>query len=146
MATKIRASKEQRAEAKEYIKRHLPDYLEREGINPMHNFKCLNPDHYDTHGDMSYHRPSNTCVCHCGARYDTFDIISIEYGCSSFNDAFIKGCDIFGLLGQYEIEESIKIPQDWRKKVATYELPDRASDEKCSAFYYALTKMQGNRA
>ncbi len=142
MAIRIKASKEQRAEAKEYIKTHLPEYLEREGINPMHNFLCLNPDHNDDHGDMSYHRPSNTCVCHCGARYDTFDLISIEYGLTSFNDTFNKGCEIFGLLGQSESEESIKIPEDWRRSVTVYELPERASDEKCSAFYYALTKCE----
>ena len=140
MAMKIKASKQQRNDAKDYIKLHLREYLEREGINPRNNFCCLNPDHNDEHGDMSYHVRSNSCVCHCGARYDTFDIIGIEYGLTSFEEKFVKGCEIFGLLGQCESEDSLKVPDEWRKNIPEYELPDRASDEKCSAYYYALTK------
>ncbi|MBP3280728.1 MAG: hypothetical protein J6M44_17415 [Butyrivibrio sp.] len=144
MAAKIRASKAERNEAKEYIKAHLPQYLEREGINPERNFKCLNPNHDDTHGDMSYHRPSNSCACHCGARYDTFDLIGIEYGLTDFNEKFKKGCEIFGLLGQEENDEDLKIPANWREinPPDEYKLPERAEDELCSKVYYRLTKLK----
>ncbi|MCR5670716.1 MAG: DUF3854 domain-containing protein [Butyrivibrio sp.] len=145
MAVKIKASKEQRENAKEYIKAHLWDYLEREGINPARNFPCLNPDHDDSHGDMSFHRPSNTCVCHCGARYDTFDLIGVEYGLSGFNEKFQKGCEIFGLLGQEQEEGDIKIPVNWREAVPEYNLPERASDEQCSNVYFALTKCDSTK-
>lgn len=137
---KRKISKKERQEAKEYIKRMLPQYLEREGINPSRNFRCLNPNHDDAHGDMSYHRPSNTCVCHCGAHYDTFDLIGIEYGLTDFNEKFERGCEIFGLLGKSDSDENLKIPVNWRESVPEYKLPERASDEQCSMAYFAVTK------
>lgn len=140
MAVKIKASREKREEAKEYIKAHLSDYLERCGINPSRNFPCLNPLHDDSHGDMSFHRPSNTCVCHCGARYDTFDLIGIDYGMTDFNGKFQKGCEIFALLGQEENDDDIKLPQGWRELLPTQQVAERAADEDCSICYYELLK------
>ena len=137
---RLRITREQREEAKQYIKMQLPAYLEREGINPMHNFRCLNPDHNDDYGDMSYHRKTNTCVCHCGAHYDTLDLIAVEYGLKTYNETFQKACEIFGLFGQSEDENSVKIPENWRENIPDYKVSERASDEFCSAFYYALTK------
>lgn len=140
-AIKIKASKQERTEAKEYIKANLRQYLEREGINPERNFKCLNPDHADDFGDMSYHAKSNSCACHCGARYDTFDLIGIEYGLTDFNEKFQKGCEIFGLLGQEEDEKDLKVPSNWREiSPPEQTLPDKACDEKCSRAYSALAR------
>lgn len=139
-AIKPRLTKEQREEAKQYIKMQLPAYLEREGINPARNFKCLNPDHNDDYGDMSYHRKTNTCVCHCGAHYDTLDLIAVEYGLKNYNDTFQKALEIFGLYGQSEDPSSVKIPENWRENIPDCSISEKASDEYCSAFYLALTK------
>ena len=146
MAIKIRASKEERNRAKDYIKAHLPQYLERIGINPERNFKCLSPEHDDTHGDMSYHRPSSSCACHCGARFDTFDLIGIEYGLNTFSEKFQKGCEIFGLLGQEESDDSLKVPENWRElEPVRNEVPDRAEDGVCSKVYMALSRCESTK-
>lgn len=48
-------------------------------------FKCLNPNHSDNHPSMSYSRRYNICKCFaCGAVYDLFGLIGVDYNIDSF--------------------------------------------------------------
>ena len=38
----------------EILKRELPDYLSKIGVNPKKNFNCLNPNHDDKSPSMAY--------------------------------------------------------------------------------------------
>ena len=90
-----------REEAKQYVKEHLEDYLKGKGINTRGKFTCLNPNHPDRHPSMSIDRNSPSglhCKClSCGAYYDTFDVIGIDYGLTEDVDIFNKAYEYFGL-------------------------------------------------
>lgn len=87
-----------RETAKELIKDYLPDYLRDKGINPGRPFNCLNPDHLDRHPSMSYDKAHRQCHCFsCGAKYDTFDLIGLDYGLTDNKDIFCKAYEMYGL-------------------------------------------------
>lgn len=81
---------------KETLKAMLRDYLEEaHGINTRQPFCCLNPEHEDRHPSMAFDKDHNRCVCFaCGARYDIFDVIGIDYGLTSYVQQFRKACQL----------------------------------------------------
>lgn len=101
-------------QAKQYIKDQLLNYLTSKGIDTRlnesgntKNFNCLNPLHNDKKPSMSYKKDRNKCHCFsCGADYDTFDLISIDYGTSG-NDTFLKAYELYGI----DIESNYKMPK-----------------------------------
>lgn len=90
-----------REQAKEYVKQGLESYLQGKGINTRKPFKCLNPVHQDHKPSMSIDRTSSSglhCKCFsCGAYYDTFDLIAIDYGLTDDEAIFSKGYELFNL-------------------------------------------------
>lgn len=86
-------------QAKDYIKLQLPDYLRQKGIdiNNRKNFNCLCPEHNDSNPSMSYDREHNRVHCFgCGVSYDTFDLISIDYGVSG-KELFEKAYKLYNI-------------------------------------------------
>ena len=87
-----------REQARQYIKGQLESYLQSKGINTRKNFKCLNPDHNDNNPSMSYDRKRNKVHCFsCGADYDTFDLIGIDYNLTDPADIFNKGYELYNI-------------------------------------------------
>ncbi len=83
-------------EAKKHIRALLPEYLEAKGININKNFNCLNPAHDDNNPSMSFDRERLHCHCFaCGAKYDTFDLIGIDYNLPEFKDQLRKACELY---------------------------------------------------
>ncbi len=72
----------------EKFKMLLGDYLtSKHGKNINKPFTCLNPEHEDRHPSMSYSSKYNICKCFaCGASYDIFDLIGLDYGVTSFSE------------------------------------------------------------
>ena len=52
-----------RADAKDYIKSQLPNYLQKQGIDVTKPFHCLNPNHPDKNPSMSYDAKRNKVHC-----------------------------------------------------------------------------------
>ena len=87
-----------REDAKAQAKKMLPEYLRMKGINIRQNFRCLNPDHQDNNPSMSYDRETDHVHCFaCGANYDIFDLVGIDYGLSEDRDKFNKAYELLGL-------------------------------------------------
>lgn len=90
-----------REQGKMYVKSQLESYLKGKGIDTRRPFRCLNPEHTDRNPSMSLDRNSSSgphCKCFsCGAYYDTFDLIAIEYGLTDEQEIFSKGYELFGL-------------------------------------------------
>lgn len=90
-----------RIQAKQYVKDQLDSYLRGKGINPRSSFKCLNPEHNDSNPSMSVDRTSSSglhCKCFsCGAYYDTFDLIGMDYGLTDEAAIFSKAYELYGL-------------------------------------------------
>lgn len=85
-------------ELKEQLASNLQDYLEEQNINTRKNFICLNPDHAENVPSMSYDAKRNKVHCFgCGADYDIFNLIGIEYGLDSFQSQFNKACELYGV-------------------------------------------------
>lgn len=86
-----------REQATNYVKQSLEKYLNYKGINTRKPFRCLNPTHSDKNPSMSYDRKRQKAHCFsCGADYDTFDLIGIEYGLTENAAIFSKGYELFG--------------------------------------------------
>lgn len=87
-----------REQARNIVKGYLGDYLNSKGINTRKPFNCLNPEHPDRHPSMSYDSKRQRCKCFsCGASYDIFDLIRIDYGLSEDIDVFNKAYELYGL-------------------------------------------------
>lgn len=87
-----------REQARDIVKGYLGDYLNSKGINTRKPFNCLNPEHPDRHPSMSYDSKRQRCKCFsCGASYDIFDLIRIDYGLSEDIDVFNKAYELYGL-------------------------------------------------
>lgn len=100
-----------REQAKDIVKGYLGDYLQSKGINTRKNFNCLNPEHTDNHPSMSYYRNAENCHCFaCGASYDIFDLIGLEYGLTDPKAIFDKAYSLYNI--------SIDKPQRAAAKVA----------------------------
>ena len=94
-----------RKQAKEYAKQGLEDYLHHKGIDTKKPFRCLNPEHNDSHPSMSYDRKRHKIHCFsCGKDYDIFDLIGIDFGLKDYADIFNKAYEYFNL--DVEIEPS----------------------------------------
>ena len=87
-----------REQARDIVKGYLGDYLNSKGINTRKPFNCLNPEHPDRHPSMSYDSKRQRCKCFsCGASYDIFDLIGIDYGLTDAKDIFNKAYEMYGL-------------------------------------------------
>lgn len=117
-----------RETAKEIVKGYLEDYLRNKGINTRKPFNCLNPDHPDKHPSMSYDRQRQRCKCFsCGASYDIFDLIGIDYGLADDKAVFEKAYNLYGL--------TIDSPQQERGKVAPAQPAQKPQPEDHTEYY-----------
>ena len=63
------------------IKGFMEDYLRQRGLSLTKPFRCLSPDHEDRHPSMSYNPRAHNVHCFaCGATYDIFDLVGLDYG------------------------------------------------------------------
>lgn len=108
--------------ARAYIRDRLEEYLQSKGINTRRAFLCLNPDHNDHNPNMSLDRKRMKCHCFaCGADYDTFDLIGIDYGLTEPRAIFSKAYELYHI----EIEDAPRKPsarEDFAPK--EYQKPD----------------------
>lgn len=87
-----------REQAKETAKGMIEDYLRQRGINPRKEFNCLNPQHDDSNPSMSFDRKNNRVHCFsCGASYDVFDLIGMDYGLTDSKAIFDKAYEVLGI-------------------------------------------------
>ena len=81
---------------KQELEEKLPEYLKQRGINPITNFRCLNPEDEGSFPSMSYDRIEHKVKCvHCNAKYSIFDLIGIDFNISDFAHQFIKAHEMF---------------------------------------------------
>lgn len=91
-------SQNQVNQAKEYLKEQLIDFLEERNVNVRKNFICLNPEHLESTPSMSYDSRRNKVHCFgCGADYDIFNLIGIEYSLNDFQSQFNKACELYNV-------------------------------------------------
>jgi len=87
-----------REQARDIVRAKLEDYLLQRGINPRKPFSCLNPSHNDNHPSMSFDGKRNRVKCFsCGAAYDVFDLIGMDYGLTDSKTIFDKAYELYGL-------------------------------------------------
>lgn len=86
----------------EILKRELPDYLSKIGVNPKKNFNCLNPNHNDKNPSMAYDSKREKVHCFsCEADWDIFDVIAVEE----------LGAPVVNNQPQYDFKEAKKVAQ-----------------------------------
>ena len=87
-----------REQARETAKGRIEEYLQQKGINTRKAFRCLNPQHADSNPSMSLDRKHNRAKCFaCGASYDVFDLIGMDYGLTESKDIFARAYELFGI-------------------------------------------------
>lgn len=87
-----------RREARQRVKQQLEHYLTARGLPVRRPFNCLNPAHEDRHPSMSFDRRRDKVHCFsCGADYDLFDLIGLEYNLTQAADIFAKAYELYGL-------------------------------------------------
>ena len=117
-------------QVKEYLKEQLVDFLEERNINIRKNFICLNPEHLESTPSMSYDARRNKVHCFgCGADYDIFNLIGIEYGLDDFQSQFNKACELYDV----EVEQ---IPTIKPTRVRTPQNKRESEDVKMSTVDY----------
>lgn len=111
-----------REQARDIVKGYLGDYLNSKGINTRKPFNCLNPEHPDRHPSMSYDSRRQRCKCFsCGASYDIFDLIGIDYGLTDDKDIFNKAYEMYGLTIDSPQQEQGKLAPAQKKEAQKVE-------------------------
>lgn len=126
-----------RDQAKDYIKSKLPEYLQQKGIDIRKPFNCLNPSHNDRNPSMSFDSRRNKCKCFsCGASYDTFDVIAIDYSLTDPKDIFNKAYEIYGIQVEAgQKQDKTGQNTDTYTDVYTHKQPENKSEVDYSAYY-----------
>lgn len=85
-----------RDRAKDEAKERIAEYLQGKGLPLTRPFRCLNPTHPDAHASMSYDRDRRRVKCFaCGATYDLFDLVGLDYGLQDFPAQLAKACELY---------------------------------------------------
>ena len=100
-------------------KTYLWDYLEKyhNVTSPKRFFHCLNPNHIDNNPSMMFTDKYNICKCFsCGASYDIYDLIGLDYDLHSFKEQLEKVQESY--LGYIPVKKEVK--KDIDNKVYDY--------------------------
>lgn len=100
-------------------KTYLWDYLEKyhNVTSPKRFFHCLNPNHIDNNPSMVFTDKYNICKCFsCGASYDIYDLIGLDYDLHSFKEQLEKVQELY--LGYIPVKKEVK--KDIDNKVYDY--------------------------
>lgn len=90
-------------------KTHLWDYLEKfhNVSSPKRFFHCLNPNHIDNNPSMMFTDKYNICKCFsCGASYDIYDLIGLDYDLHNFKEQLEKVQELY--LGYVPVKKEVK--------------------------------------
>lgn len=90
-------------------KTYLWDYLERfhNVSSPKKFFHCLNPEHTDNNPSMMFTNKYNICKCFaCGASYDIYDLIGLDYDLHNFKEQLEKVQELY--LGYVPVKKEVK--------------------------------------
>lgn len=90
-------------------KTYLWDYLERfhNVSSPKRFFHCLNPNHIDNNPSMMFTDKYNICKCFsCGASYDIYDLIGLDYDLHNFKEQLEKVQELY--LGYVPVKKEVK--------------------------------------
>ena len=90
-------------------KTYLWDYLEKyhNVTSPKRFFHCLNPNHIDNNPSMMFTDKYNICKCFsCGASYDIYDLIGLDYDLHSFKEQLEKVQELY--LGYVPVKKEVK--------------------------------------
>lgn len=90
-------------------KTYLWDYLEKyhNVTSPKRFFHCLNPNHTDNNPSMMFTDKYNICKCFsCGASYDIYDLIGLDYDLHSFKEQLEKVQELY--LGYIPVKKEVK--------------------------------------
>ncbi len=72
----------------------LGEYLSMTGRSVDKNFPCVSPEHEDKNPSMHFY--GSTCYCFsCGARYDLFKLIGVDFAIDDFRGQVEKACELF---------------------------------------------------
>ena len=87
-----------REQARDIARERLEEYLQRKGLSTRKPFICLNPAHGDRSPSMSFDRRRNRVHCFsCGASYDIFDLVALDYNLTDQRDIFEKTYQLLGI-------------------------------------------------
>lgn len=100
-------------------KTYLWDYLEKyhNVTSPKRFFHCLNPNHIDNNPSMMFTDKYNICKCFsCGASYDIYDLIGLDYDLHNFKEQLEKVQELY--LEYIPVKKEVK--KDIDNKVYDY--------------------------
>lgn len=100
-------------------KTYLWDYLQKyhNVTSPKRFFHCLNPNHIDNNPSMMFTNKYNICKCFsCGASYDIYDLIGLDYDLHSFKEQLEKVQELY--LGYIPVKKEVK--KDIDNKIYDY--------------------------
>ena len=90
-------------------KTYLWDYLQKyhNVTSPKRFFHCLNPNHIDNNPSMMFTDKYNICKCFsCGASYDIYDLIGLDYDLHNFKEQLEKVKELY--LGYVPVKKEVK--------------------------------------
>ena len=99
------------AEYKSYLSDYLIQYHNITNLKKF--FHCLNPEHTDNNPSMMFTDKYNICKCFsCGASYDIFDLVGMDFKIYNFRDKIKKVEELYkGYVPEYreyKPEEQLK--------------------------------------
>lgn len=103
----------------------LGEYLEMTGRSTNKNFTCANPDHPDKNPSMHFYETACFCFS-CGARYNVFKMIGVDYGIESFQGQVEKACELFHVSSK----DAAALTQPLREQETVREKQERPKENR----------------
>lgn len=131
-----------RDRAREEARGRIEEYLRGRGLPLTKPFRCLNPAHTDAHASMSYDRSRQRVKCFaCGAAYDLFDLVGLDYGLTDFPAKLEKACSLYGIpLDDQQPAGGQKRPET---KPAQKKPQEEKPEEDCTDYLRACFERAG---
>ena len=134
--------------AKEIAKGYIEQYLTSKGLSLTSAFNCLNPNHEDKHPSMKYDANKKQVHCFsCGASYDYFDLVGIDYDISDNKAKFDKAYELCGINvdGLEHTQNSIRKPIEKEESYIIDNLPAEKKIDFSAEIQEAHNALLGNK-
>ena len=127
-------------QAKEELKRYMPDYLRSRGLSDRKPFNCLNPEHSDKNPSMSFNPKTNKVHCFsCGATYDLIDLIGMDYNLTDNKEKFKKAYELYNIqVDEYQGNNNNTSGRGSGTASRKEEQPEDQEQKKDYVSYYKL--------
>jgi hypothetical protein len=126
-------------EHKATIKNMLELYLKDKGIDTTKRFRCFNNCDGSSKLTMGFKHDMVNCF-RCGTKFDTFELIGLDYNLNTFREQYQQACIIFNLEDEFNKYKYKKTALKAKNSIVDNRKEEELKEKKYNDFYNKLIK------